>query len=35
MCIPQVETEIFDKMDTLVSSQGWGDEEYKELFHEL
>ena len=31
----QVETEVFDKMDSLVNTKGWGDEEYKEMFHDL
>ena len=30
----QVETEVFDKMDDLVS-RGHGDEEYKEMFHDM
>ena len=30
----QVETEVFDKIDDLVS-RGQGDEEYKEMFHEM
>ena len=30
----QVETEVFDKMDDLLF-KGRGDEEYKEMFHDM
>ena len=30
----QVETEVFDKIDDLVS-KGYGDEEYRDMFHEM
>ena len=34
VCVMQVETEIFDKIDELIAS-GHGDEEYRELFKEM